>query len=234
MGVLDHEEQRALGAGRVEQRVDGVVQRAAVDRRVDGGVGGGLAPGEQPAAGAEPPERRVLLGDRVDEGRGVGGEAADHLGEREVGEGAVAEVEAVPGHDLPAFGEGEVAELGEEAGLADAGVAREEDGAHRVEAVDRTDAEQSGQGGQLVAAADERPSRWTSNRAEGHVHHCGGRYRLLPGSARAVLLPVGRGRGRRGRHQAARRARRALGRCGRKRWCAAFSGVYERRSSSRR
>ena len=55
-------------------------------------------------------------------------EAAEDLGEGEVGERAVGEVEAVAGDDLPAVVDGEVAQLDEQAGLADAGVTREEDG----------------------------------------------------------------------------------------------------------
>ena len=71
----------------------------------------------------------MVAGDR---GQHLGGgdlEAAEDLGEGEVGKGAVGEVEAVAGDDLPAEVEGAVAQRGEEAGLADAGVAGEEDDA---------------------------------------------------------------------------------------------------------
>ena len=61
-------------------------------------------------------------GDGVDDVGQVGGHPAEDLGEREVRQGAVAEVEAA-GEHLPALGERDVAQLGEQPGLADAGVA---------------------------------------------------------------------------------------------------------------
>ena len=68
-------------------------------------------------------------------GDGVGlvvREPADDLGEGEVGQGAVGEVEAVPGDDLPAQRAGLVAQLGEHAGLADSGVAGEQERSGRT------------------------------------------------------------------------------------------------------
>ena len=55
-------------------------------------------------------------------------EAAENLGERQVGQCAVGEVEAVARDDLPAQVEGAVAQRGQETGLADAGVTGEQDG----------------------------------------------------------------------------------------------------------
>ena len=77
------------------------------------------------AAGLEPGQGGVRVGDALDDLGQLGLEPAEHLGEREVGQRAVAEVEAVPGDDAPALGDREVAQLGEQPGLADAGVAGE-------------------------------------------------------------------------------------------------------------
>ena len=58
----------------------------------------------------------------------VGHEAAEDLGEGEVGQRAVGEVEAVAGDDLPVGLERRVAQGHQEAGLAHAGVAADEHG----------------------------------------------------------------------------------------------------------
>ncbi|MGY2701401.1 hypothetical protein ACVW2K_000985 [Nocardioides sp. HB32] len=153
--VLDDEEERRLGGGRLEERVDGLEQLAAIERVA---VVAGLA--HHPAAGLETGERRVGGGDLVDDVGQVGGDPAEHLGEREVRQGRVAEVEAVAREHLPALREGEVAELGEQPGLADAGVAREEHGGrlavHHLHG--RPDAEQRSDLRQLGVSADQGPA----------------------------------------------------------------------------
>ena len=124
----------------------GLEQVAAVD---GAGVLGGS--GQHPAAGLEAAEGGVDAGDGLDDVGEVCGQPAHHLGEREVGQRAVTEVEAVAGDDLPAVGDGEVTQLGEQPGLADAGVARQQHRTRRRAGVElgRTDAEQRAQLGQL-------------------------------------------------------------------------------------
>ena len=122
----DHEERGGLG-GRLQQRVHGGEQVGAVDAAVGlAGVGGFFVGPHHPAARAEAGEGRVLVGDLGDELGQLGLEAAQHLGEREVGQRAVAEVEAVAGDDPPLGGDGEVAQLHQQPGLADARVPGED------------------------------------------------------------------------------------------------------------
>ena len=87
---------------------------------------GGLA--QHPLAGQEPEQGRVAPGDLVEEVGQLTGDAAGDLGEGEVGKGAVGEVEAVPGQHPPAGVVPAVAQLGQQPGLADAGVAGQEHG----------------------------------------------------------------------------------------------------------
>ena len=132
MEVLDHEEEGLLLGGGLEEGVHGIEQRGPVDVGADAGPGTGgtlAALVDHPASGREAVQGGVVAGDG---GQHLGGrdlETAEDLGEGEVGQGAVGEVEAVAGDDLPAQVEGAVAQRGEEAGLADAGVAGEEDDA---------------------------------------------------------------------------------------------------------
>jgi hypothetical protein len=122
-----------------------------------------------PAAGREAVQGGVVAGDG---GQHLGGrdlETAEDLGEREVGQGAVGEVEAVAGDDLPAPVEGAVAQRGEESGLADAGVAREEDDAARARVSGRDDAEPESEVLQLGISPHEGSSRDRCHAA----HHVG-------------------------------------------------------------
>ena len=121
--VLHDQEQRLAGAGRLGQRVDAVEQGGLVGRdRL--GVGG-LA--QHPLAGQQTEQGGMAGRDVVEEVGQVAGDPAGDLRERKVGKGRVGEVEAVAGEDLPAAVDGPVAELGEEPGLADTGVAGEQD-----------------------------------------------------------------------------------------------------------
>ena len=120
--VLDDDHERLLLGGGLEEGVHGFEQRGLVD---GGAALAGLV--DHPAAGREALEGGVMGGDGGDDLGGGGLEAAEDLGEGEVGQGAVGEVEAVAGDDLPAEVEGAVAQRGEEAGLADAGVAGQKD-----------------------------------------------------------------------------------------------------------
>ncbi len=114
-----------------------------------------LGRAHHPAAGLEPGERGVLGRDLLDDLGEVGAEPAEDLRERQVRQRAVAEVEAVAGADLPALGEGEVAQLGEQPGLPDTGVAGEEDDPRSV---GRTNAEQRSNLRQLGVSPDQGPA----------------------------------------------------------------------------
>ena len=130
--VLDHEEERLLLGGGLEEGVHGIEQRGLVDVGADAGPGTGgtlAALVHHPASGREAVQGGVVAATEASDLGGRDLEAAEDLGEGEVGQGAVGEVEAVAGDDLPAQVEGAVAQRGEEAGLADAGVAGEEDDA---------------------------------------------------------------------------------------------------------
>ena len=120
VGVLDHDEEGGGLGGGLEQRVHRLEELAA-------GQGGVVASGvaAHPAARLEAAEGGVQLEGGGDHVGGVDGQPAEDLGEREVGKRAVGEVEAVARGDLPAVLEREVAELGEQAGLAEAGVTAE-------------------------------------------------------------------------------------------------------------
>jgi hypothetical protein len=137
VGVLDDQEHRGLLGGRLEEEVHGLEQVGAVEGRTVARLVGA----EHAAAGLEPAERRVDAGDVPDHIGEIVGQSAEHLGEREVRERAVAEVKTVPGEHLPALGVGQVAELGEEPGLADPGVAGQQNGPGRDAVGVRTDAE---------------------------------------------------------------------------------------------
>ena len=99
---------------------------------VEVGPGWGLdrvGAGEHPALRHQPGDG----GGGVDEGGGQGGrldgEPAEGLAERQVGQGTVTEVETVTDDHPPARVNGLVAQLGQQPGLADSGVAREQHGA---------------------------------------------------------------------------------------------------------
>ena len=124
VGVLDHDEdRRALGDGG-EEVAERVVDVAAVEGLV---ARRGLAAAD-PAAGLEAGEGGVHLEHAGGDVGEVGHEATEDLGEGEVGQRAVGEVEAVAGDDLPVGLEGRVAQGHQEAGLAHAGVAADEHG----------------------------------------------------------------------------------------------------------
>nr|WP_264674201.1 hypothetical protein [Nocardioides lijunqiniae] len=157
VGVLDDQQERAALGGGLEHRVHGAEEVGAVERL--GVVAGG---GRQDAAARlEAGERGVDGRHLADDVGQVEGEATEHLGEREVGQGAVAEVEAVAGDDLPALGDRQVAQLEQQPRLADAGVAREQDGpAVAPRAVrGRTDAERRGDLPELGVATHQGRAR---------------------------------------------------------------------------
>ena len=81
-------------------------------------------------------------------------DAVEDLRERHVRHGALAEVDAVSGVHLPAVGDGAVAQRGEQARLADAGVTGEED-VLAPGLGGRGDSEQPGEGAQLRVATYE-------------------------------------------------------------------------------
>ena len=194
VGVLDHEQERSPTGGLDEQDV----QRLEEFRAVQGAAGGLLREiaGEHSAAGLEAGQRRVDGGDLGDEVGLVGGEAPEDLGEGEVRQGAVAEVEAVPGDDLPALGEGDVAQLRQQPGLAHPGVAAEQDrrgGATGAGPRGHGDAEQGAQLRQLGVSADHDAARGGHHGGHDRVScHRVGVGALLPGRwVRHRGLPVG-------------------------------------------
>ncbi len=122
--VLDHEQQRLVGGRGLGERVDGLEQGALV-----GGDGLGVGRAAQhPLTGQQTEQGGVTVGDVVEELGQLASDAAGDLGEGKVRKGAVGEVEAMSGEHLPAVDDGPVAQLGEQPGLADPGVAGEEYG----------------------------------------------------------------------------------------------------------
>ena len=129
VGVLDdHEDGRLSGDGG-EEVAERVVDVAAVEGLV---ARRGLAAADAPA-GLEAGERGVLLEHARGDVGLVGHEAAEDLGEGEVGQGAVGQVEAVAGDDLPVGLDRGVAQGHQDACLAHARVAGEE---HRADRLD--------------------------------------------------------------------------------------------------
>ena len=134
--VLDQDEQRPLGGQRPSAAVDGVDQVAPAEpvgalRAIGGAAlrraGRALGGVEHPVAGHQPGQRGLGGDQPVGDGGLVAGDGAEQLAERQVGQGAVAEVEAVTDHDPPAGVDRAVAQLGEQPGLAQAGVAGEQE-----------------------------------------------------------------------------------------------------------
>ncbi len=82
---------------------------------------------QHPVAGHQPGEGRLLGDQPVGEQRLVAGDRAEQLAERQVGQRAVAEVEAVTDDHPPAGRTGQPAQLAEQPGLAQAGVTGEQD-----------------------------------------------------------------------------------------------------------
>ena len=126
--VLDDEQQRPVGHEVLQRGVQRLEEVGPVEGvgRVGVPAGGPGAAGEQPAAGLQVGQRRVGLRQPGGDLRVVGGQPAEDLGEREVGQRAVAEVEAVAHQGAPAGVGRAVDELGEQPGLADAGVTAEQ------------------------------------------------------------------------------------------------------------
>jgi hypothetical protein len=145
--VLDDDEQRRVLGELVQRRVDRLEQLGPLDPLVPVGTG------QQPAARLQPDQRGVLGDQPLGKGRGVGGEPAQQLAERQVGQGAVAEVQAVADQAAPAGRGRTVHQLREHPGLADPGIARDQrhSGLHA-----RGEAERGGQLGQLALAPPDR------------------------------------------------------------------------------
>jgi hypothetical protein len=240
VGVLDDDEQGLLPAGLLEQGVDAREEVGAARPVVAagcplGGIGavGGSLGDPHPLAGQQPDDGRVRLGDGVDDGRELVLEPPQDLGERQVREGAVAEVEAVPDDDEASGGDGTVAQRQEQPGLADSGVPSDEYRRAALGVVDRGEGHQVGE--ELVAADQGRAS--VHRRHEVHHRACHGQSghrrgqrrtprRLLDGGrgVRGLLLlfgvfgladcAVGMRRGGREGHRAQRpKAGRSTGRC---------------------
>ena len=135
--VLDDHQDRSGPAQPGERRMHRLQQLAPVER-----AGGLVGVRQHPPSGHQPGDRRMRSQQVVREGRRLGRQPAEHLGERQVRERAVAEVEAVADDDLPAELHRAVAQCHEHAGLADTGVAGEQDSsvAPRVPSTGRREA----------------------------------------------------------------------------------------------
>jgi hypothetical protein len=173
--VLDDEEQRTAAAQLLEDRVHRLEEIGAVD--AVGAVGGVRPRGRvfaglvaEHATGGHQPGDAGRGGDqRLGKGGRLGGQPAECLAEREVRHGALAEVETVPDQDAPSVGLGAVAQLAQEAGLADSGVSGEQDRSGRG-AVRRPETDQARQPVELLSSTDQRAS-YLGHR---HVPHHGG------------------------------------------------------------
>ena len=186
VGVLDDHEQGALLRHGLEQVVHRGEDVAPVERLVLVAVVGGA----QPSARLEAGERGVTVGHARGHLRPLREDAPEDLGEGEVGERPVGQVEAVSGEHQPALTERDVAQLGQQSRLADARVAREEHGVRSGTGPGRANAEPGGQVLQLGIASDE-----VGAAGSGHVGHCGVPHRQRGGAFRCRGHRVVRGYG---------------------------------------
>jgi hypothetical protein len=168
--VLDDEQQRLVDREGVERADEGREQLGPLDPR----PGGGRRPGQQRT------ERRETPGQAVAD---VVGQPCERLRERLVGQRAVAEVEAVAGHDAVTGLAGAEPQLAEQPGLADAGVSAEQHDVARVGIGHPRVAEQQVE---LATAADQGGRGVPVVR---HAPHHGGGHRQ-PGSRRGHTCAV--------------------------------------------
>ena len=167
MHVLDDQQQRGVGGQCLQQRVHALEELDPV------GLAGGAAGGaQQPTDRLQPAQVGIGEPDLLDHARQLVGEPGEELGEGQVREAALAEVEAVPDVHLPSGALRALAELVHQPGLADAGVPGEQHvGGRPGGAGTCCDAEQGGELLQLGVASDQDPTRMR------HVRHdpgCGG------------------------------------------------------------
>ena len=151
VGVLDDDEECSLPGDGGEEVAERVVDVAAVEGLV---ARRGVAAADA-ASRLEAGERGVLLEHACGDVGLIGHDAAEDLGEGEVGQGAVGEVEAVTGDDLPACCGRGVAQGHQDTRLAHARVAGEEHRADRLVSCGRANAELGGEMLQLGIASDE-------------------------------------------------------------------------------
>ena len=127
--VLHDQQQRGPLRGRLQQGVHGLEEVRTVEADCRGVPLLAVGPRQHPPSGLEPLHGGVGLQDRRDDlVRQLVDQPADHLGERQVRQRTVAEVDTVPDGDGPAPGPSRVGQLAEQPGLADAGVAVQEQG----------------------------------------------------------------------------------------------------------
>ena len=167
--VLDHHQQRLGGRKVLETGVQALEEIAAVGLRRLGGGAAEVGLQERPEGG--------VGGDQViGHLRLVGEQTAEELDEREVGEGAAGLTETVPDHDPPAVVTGALRELGEQPGLAHAGVAGQHDQApERLGSSGRSYPGGGGEAIEVLVASDDGPEagrvQWHSlDYAGGHRH----------------------------------------------------------------
>ena len=178
--VLDDQQRGRSFAGRLQDGVDGLEQLSAVQTRARRRVRV-TRPRQQSISGLEPGERRSGVEHPGDDGGQLRTEAADHLGERQVRQGVVAEVKTVTDHDLPAGVPRAVGDLAQQPCLPDSGVAVDEHdrrGSGRRQA-GRSDAEKRTQPTRLILPAHQRDRGSVNDR---HAAHDGpfGRRRGTP------------------------------------------------------
>jgi hypothetical protein len=149
--VLDEHQQRGRLAQRGQSDVHRLEQPCSVEPLGVQLVGGG----EHAPARHQSGDVGARLHHRLGHVRLLLDQPPEHLAEREVGQGAVAEVEAVSDHNPPPRGDRAGPQLGQHAGLAHAGVAAEQDSGHRR--VAGLQAEQGLEPLELVTAADQGP-----------------------------------------------------------------------------
>jgi hypothetical protein len=165
--VLDDQEEGCLAADGLGEGMDAVEQGPLVGRH---GLGVGRL-GQHPLPGEEPQQSGVTEGDLVERVGELAGDPAGHLGDGEVGQGAVGEVEAVTGEDLPALRDGPVAQLGQQPGLPDAGVTRQQHRGARLGRRGRRDAERGAEVLQLGISTDQRRCHGVHDVVDHRHHH---------------------------------------------------------------
>jgi len=141
--VLDDQRDRLVAGEVAQSGEDGVEQLAALDRYLRLGR----------ATGQQPGQRGEAFEQVVAEFGAFGGEPGERLGERQVGRRGVAEVDAVTDQAEDAVGRRAAQELAQQARLAHAGVAADDDGRRQpgLRGADRAD-----EAAELGSSADER------------------------------------------------------------------------------
>jgi hypothetical protein len=158
--VLDHDQQRAAVTEPLEDRMCGVEEVTAVGvLRVHL-----LGPRQQPTSRQEPAYGGMVLGHRRGEQTSCG-QTSEDLREREIGQRAVTEVEAVPSQHQPTGTLRALPELGQQTGLPHPRVAGQQ---HRAGLRPDTEADERRDLVELTAPPDQRGQ---GGGIGGHIDH---------------------------------------------------------------